>query len=130
MSLRDCPTNQDWSKREHKALAFAAGNPGDIEFGKDGSVIVVATHFLVFPEEREDPETGELSTFARTVLFTRDGQTFRTTSAHAPHRIAAACDLFDSKEWAKGIAFQIRQRLGKNQRIYHDIRLAIEPKKD
>lgn len=128
--LKDCPTNLDWTKREHKALAFAAGNPGDIEFSKDGSVLVVATHFLVFPEYREDPETGEVSEFARTVLFTKDGQTFRTTSAHAPHRIAAACDLFSAKEWASGIPFLIKQRMGKQGRIYHDIRLALEQKKE
>lgn len=126
MRLVDCPSNIDASTIQGKAMLLAAGNPGDLEF-VEGKVRICATHFVVFPEERPDPETGEIHTFARTVLFDRQGRSFRTTSAHAPHRIQAALDLFGPDDWANGVSFVIRERMSaKTKRIYHDIRLDVE----
>src|SRR5271156_398216 len=88
--LSQCPTNLDLTTYNGKAMAMAAGNPSDLEFSQNGELKVLATHYLIFPEERPDPDTGEISQFARTVLFQADGRIFRTTAAHAPHRIQAA----------------------------------------
>lgn len=121
--MSQCPTSLDLTTKRGKYLLMAAGNPGDLEFDKNGTLIVTAVDWLIFPEERVDPESGEVSTFARTVLFTADGDTFRTTSAHVPHRIAAACDLFTEEEWKAGIPFLVRERKSKQGRTYHDLRI-------
>lgn len=122
-TLAKCPSNIDSSTLRGKALLLAAGNPGDYEF-LGGIVRIVATHWLIYAEERADPETGEIAIFARTVLFDAEGRSFRTSSAHAPHRIQAALDLFEPADWERGIPFIIRERMStKTKRIYHDIRL-------
>jgi hypothetical protein len=126
-SLLDCPTNLDLTSTAGKALALAAGNPSDMEFDKNGVLEIVATHYLIFPEERVDPETGEVGTFARTVLFDQAGDIFRTSAAHAPHRIQSVLDLFGPEAWAKGIPFVIRERKGKRGFTYHDIRIKVSP---
>lgn len=122
--LSACPTNIDISTDGGKAMMMAAGNPCDIQFGSDGVATIVATHYLIYPTERVDEDTGELSQYCCTVLFDSQGRTLRTTAAHAPHRIAAACDLWGPDDWASGITFTIRQRMGKMGRTYHDIRAA------
>jgi hypothetical protein len=122
--LPDCPTNLDLTLPEHKVLLFNALNPGDLDLAMDGQIEILATHYLVYPDEGTDPETGEVHQFARTVLITRDGRTFRTTAAHGPHRIAAALDLFADSDWARGIRFQVSERKSRRTgRTYHDIRI-------
>jgi hypothetical protein len=128
LPLHQCPSNIDHTTYRGKQLLLAAGNPSDIVFDQHGTATIYATNYLIFPDEGVDPETGEIRTYARTCLFTKDGLVFRTTSAHAPHRIAAACDLFGPLEWAAGIPFLIRERRShKTGRTYHDIRLGDQP---
>lgn len=127
-SLAECPTSLDLTSDNGKMLALNAGNPGDIEIGKEGYVIVEAHAFLIVPDEQVDEETGELHQFVRTILFERDGRTFRTTAAHAPHRIAATIDLYPRAFIDHPIRYIIRNRLGKRGRMYHDIRLAPQTK--
>lgn len=122
--LHQCPTSLDLSTDHGRAMALAAGNPGDIEIGKEGYVIVDAYGYLIVPDEQVDEDTGELHQFVRTILFTRDGQTFRTTAAHAPHRVQAVLDLFGPHAFENGVRLIIRNRVGKRGRVYHDIRLA------
>lgn len=127
-ALAQCPTNLDLSSYEGKQLAIAAGNPSDFQMDEGGQICIMATHYLIFPDVSEDPETGELKEFARTVLFDASGQIYRTTSAHAPHRIAAVLDLYDASEWTRGIPFVIRERRSKKTgRVYHDIRVGPRP---
>lgn len=130
--LAKCPTNLDLSTRRGKALLLACGNPGDLDLldhVKDSEgrrfIIVEATNFVIFPERRIDPEDGKESTFARTCLIRKDGRIFRTSSAHVPHKIAAALDLYTPEEWAQGIPFRITERKSKNPNRgeYHDIRI-------
>jgi hypothetical protein len=131
LPLHQCPSNIDSTTYSGKKMLMAAGNPSDIVFDQHGCATVYATHYLIFPDEGVDPESGEIKTYARTCLFTKDGLVFRTTSAHAPHRIAAACDLFSPNEWANGIPFLIRERRShKTGRTYHDIRLGDLPSCD
>jgi len=121
--LNQCPSNIDASTMRGRALLLAAGNPGDIEFDKQGRAEITATGWLIYPDEGIDPETGEVGTFCRTVLFAKDGRTFRTSAAHGPARLKAALEIFDPVDWKEGITFVITRRLGKRDRWYHDIRL-------
>ena len=133
-SLITCPTNIPIDTPKGKAMLMAVGNPSDIEFSNDirdekgqRFIVVEATHFIIFPDEGVDPETGEIKTYARSVFVKRDGRFFRTTSAHAPHRIAAALDLYTAEEWAHGIPFRITERPSARHKggVYHDIRVEV-----
>lgn len=123
--LCECPTSLDLKTDHGKALALAAGNPADLEIGREGYIIVEAHNFLIQPAEKVDEETGELHQYIKTTLFTRDGQMFHTTAAHMPHRIAATIDLFPRAFRDHPVHYLIRPRVGKRGRTYHDIRLAM-----
>ena len=126
-SLPNCPTNLDLTTDQGKALLFNSLNPGDVDFDEHGVAHITATHYVVYPDQGTDPETGEVHEFNRTVLIDRDGHTYRTTSAHAPHRIAAALDLFGADAWQRGIEFVIQERVSrKTRRTYHDVRIVVE----
>lgn len=126
--ITECPTNLDSRNPAHRALLFAAGNPADHRIGSDNRCIITATHWLAYPDEREDPETGEVRQFATIVLFDREGKFFKTTSAYAPRRLKAAIELFTPADWAKGITFIVTVRLGQAKRPYHDIRIIVDEK--
>lgn len=121
--LTKCPTSLDLSTDHGRVLAIAAGNPGDLELDKNGVLVIAVHDFLIVPDEQVDEETGELHQFVRTILFDAQGRTFRTTAAHAPHRIAAVMDVYGTSTWPRGVKLVIRARMGKRQRVYHDIRL-------
>jgi hypothetical protein len=124
--LNKCPTNLDLSTRRGKALAIAAGNPSDLRFGPDKKIKIVVTHWLLFPDVVLDPETGELKPCTRTVLFDKNGQTYRTTSDFAPKRLEAALQLFEPGEWKVGIPFIITERESRQPgRTYHDMRVEL-----
>lgn len=126
--LTRCPCNFDVTTFKGKAMLLQAGEPGDIELRPGEELVIRAVHFLIYPEERIDEETGAVSTFARTVLFDKEGRHFRTTSAHVPHRITAALDLFGPEEWEKGIPFVICERPSKRHKggTWHSIRVLQE----
>lgn len=122
--LHMCPTSLDLTDARQRALAFACGNPGDLEFDSHGVARVRAVHWLIMPDEAEDPETGEIRQFGRLVLIQADGRFFRTTSAFAPRRLRAALELYSPAEWQLGIDFIITRRLSRRGRTYHDFRIA------
>lgn len=123
-ALPDCPTNLDLTTVQGKMTLYNALNPGDVAFDENGECHITARYYVVYPDEGIDQETGEVSQFNRTVLIDASGQIWRTTSAHAPHRIAAALDLFTAEDWERGIRFQVRERRSKKTgRTYHDIRI-------
>lgn len=122
-SPHEWPTSLDLTTKRGKALLIACGNPSDIEFDKQGIAVVNAVDWLIMPDEGINPETGEVSEFARTCLVTAEGEVFRTTAAHAPKRLAAALQLFERSDWKKGIRFLVQKREGKRGFVYHDIRL-------
>lgn len=126
--LHQCPTSLDVADPQQRALLFACGNPGDIEFDANGVACVRAVHWLIMPDEGEDPETGEVRQFARLVLIQADGRFFRTTSAFAPRRLRAALELYSPAEWAEGVTFIVSRRQSKRGRTYHDFRVRWEAK--
>lgn len=124
-TLKEAYTNIDTSTLQGKALVFAAMSPGDIEFDERGHAFILATNYVVFADNGISAETGEQTVFARTVLYNKDGETYRTTSENVPHRLAAACDMFGPDVWKRGIPFVIRERKSrKTGRTYHDMRIA------
>ena len=105
---------------------FAAGNPADHRIDSTNTCMVTAHHWLAYPDEREDPETGEVRQFATIVLFDKHGKFFKTTSAYAPRRLKAAIELFTPEDWARGVTFLITVRLSSQKRPYHDIRVVVD----
>lgn len=124
--LSRCPTSLDLTSPRGKALAIAAGNPSDLDCTDGKPLEIVVTDWLVFWDASADEATGELSEFPRTVFFTREGKTFRTSSAHAPARLQAILDLYDESDWKRGITIVVTPRMGKRKRVYHDIRVRHE----
>jgi hypothetical protein len=126
MPLSECPTNLDLKTRHGKASALAAMSPGTLEFTPEGTMRITATHWICFPDDGVDPETGEISEFTRTVFFDAAGNTYRTSSAHAPKRLSAILQLFGPDEWAAGLPLEIVERKSrKTGRTYHDIRVLV-----
>ena len=105
---------------------FAAGNPADYKFSEQGVCTITAHHWLIYPDERMDEETGEVRQFAVCVLFDAQGKFFKTTSLFAPRRMKAAIELFSPKDWQDGVTFIVRQRRGLTGRTYHDIRVLVD----
>lgn len=124
--ITECPTNLDPANPKHRALLFDAGNPADYKVGADNQCVVTATHWLVYPEEREDEETGEVRQFAVVVLFDREGKFFKTTSQFGPRKMKAAIELFKAPDWERGVTFIITVRIGQRKRPYHDIRVVMD----
>lgn len=124
--ITECPTNLDPKNPKHRALLFDAGNPADHKIDSDNRCVITATHWLIYPEEREDEETGEVRQFAVVVLFDKDGRFFKTTSQYGPRKMKAAIELFKSSDWERGVTFIITVRIGQRKRPYHDIRVVVD----
>lgn len=116
-------TNLDLTTYAGKALILKAGSPGDYEVRADKPLRMTVHAYAVFPDTAVNEETGEISEFARTVLFDAQGKTFRTSAAHAPTRFLIAAALFTPQQWQAGIPFVITARTGKRDRVYHDIQI-------
>jgi hypothetical protein len=117
-------TNLDLTTFAGKARFLNCLSPADINFDKNGRAEILATSYLIFPDEGTDPETGEVKQFTRTVLVSKEGATYRTTSESAPRRLKAALGLWSAEQWAEGIPFVITERRShKTQRTYHDLRV-------
>lgn len=124
--ITECPSNLDPSKPRDRALMFACGNPADYRIGPDNQCVITATHWIIYPNESEDPETGEVKQFATVVLFDRHGKFFKSSSAYAPRRMKSAIELYKPHEWERGVTFIVTVRLSQQKRPYHDIRVALD----
>ncbi len=122
--LTECPTNLDLNSPIGKACAMNAMSAPDLQLPENGRLDMVIVSYLIHQVQREDPETGEIATFPRTVFFTKDGETFASTSKVIPTRLMGLLSLYSSEEWAKGIPIQVRQvRCRSGIGHYHDIRV-------
>jgi hypothetical protein len=119
-------TNLDLSTERGKALLINASNPADLVFDKDRQIRITAVNFLLFPDQVQDEDTGELREFTRTVLIDREGHTYQTTSMFAPRRMRAVLRLWSPERWAEGITFVITERQSRRPgRKYHDMRVEV-----
>jgi len=117
-------TNLDLATPRGKAMLLAAMSPADIDFDAGGRAKILATNYVLLPDEGTDPETGEVRSFVRTILIGKDGLTYRSTSESMPRRLKAALALWTPAEWAAGILFVITERKSrKTGRTYHDLRV-------
>jgi hypothetical protein len=116
-------TNLDLTTFAGKALILKAGSPGDYDVKADKPLRMIVHAYAVFPETLVNEETGEVKEITRTVLFDREGKTFRTSAAHAPTRFLIAASLFTPQQWVNGIPFVVTARTGKRDRVYHDIQI-------
>lgn len=125
-SLIACPGNIDSSTQRGKALLLKARGPGDIAITAEKPARIVATHWLLIPEQRVDEKTGEISEFVSLVFLDQQGRSLKTTAAHAVHTVRAMLDLYTPAEWSAGIPIVITPRLGKRKTIWHDIQIDME----
>ncbi len=122
--LLQCPTNLDFTTEVGKACAMNAMSAPDLQLPENGRLDMVIVSYLVHQVQREDPETGEIATFPRTIFFTQSGETFASTSKVIPTRLMGLLSLYTPEEWAKGIPIQVRQvRCRSGIGHYHDIRV-------
>lgn len=117
-------TNLDLKTHAGKSRLINAMSPSDLGFDEDGCCYFCAVQYVIYPDQSEDPETGEISRFTRTVLISADGRTFRTSSEGAPRKLKAALALWSPEDWAGGIPFVITERRSrKTGRTYHDLKV-------
>jgi hypothetical protein len=124
--LQLCPTNIDSATPRGKALMLKAGSPGDIQMPESGEIRMLCTNYIIVPDSQLDEKTGEIREFARCCFFNTAGHHFRTTAAHGPFRLKAMCDLYDDKDWQRGIPLVITVRKSKRGTTYHDIQIDLD----
>lgn len=109
-----------------KSAVVSAGSPGSLEIPADDRLRLIACDVACFWDAQVDEETGELSEFVRTVFYTKDGQTFRTSSPHAPHFVARLIDVYGLERFQAGIPITVCERTSKRERrTYHDFRVEL-----
>jgi hypothetical protein len=117
------PTNLDPDTPRGRALLGAATQVPDYQLDQQGSAEIVATNWLIFPDEIPDEQTGEISPVVWCVLFDKDGRFFKTTSVFSRAAFRAFACLYRPADWAAGIRFKITSRMTSNKHIAHDIRV-------
>lgn len=120
------PTNLDPDTPRGRSLIGAATQVADYQLDQQGRAEIVATHWLVFPGESMDEQTGEVDEVIWVALFDREGRFFKSTSLFARQAIRAAAALYKPHEWAAGIRFVVTSRLTSNKRVAHDVRIAFD----
>lgn len=122
----DWPTSLDQREPEQRAAIFAAGNPPDFRVEVGQTVTVTAHHWLIYLDEFEDSDSGEIRAGPVLVLYDREGKMLKTTSQFAPRRLKAALELYGPEDWQRGITFIVSARpTRKPGQHYHDVRVAI-----
>ena len=121
-------TNLDVSDPRQRAVFIGATNPADVDMGERDCLRFVATHYLVYPDEILNRETGELQPGGRLVLIDKEGKTFKTCSEFAPKTFKKILALYNDEEWRAGIAFIITSRKSRGgPGRYIDLRVEIPP---
>lgn len=121
-------TNLDVTTPRGKAMLIAACNPADVVIGEDDRLRFVATHYVVYPDEVLNRETGELEPCGVLALIDKDGRTFKTKSEYAPKSLHRVLKLYNEAEWARGMVFIITSRKSRGgPGRYHDLRVELPP---
>lgn len=122
----DWPTSLDRRIPEQRAAIFAALNPPDYRVEVGQTLTITAHHWLIYLDEFEDSDSGEMRPGPVLVLYDHEGKMLKTTSQFAPRRLKAALELYGPEDWQRGITFIIRDRPSRKPgRHYHDLRIAI-----
>lgn len=117
----------DISTERGKAALVAAGSPGELSLDEIGRLEMTLTDFACFWDQEIDEETGEIREFVRSVFYSPDGRTFRTTSTFAPHFFARLVDVYGLERVQAGIPIRVCERVSRREkRRYHDFRVATE----
>jgi hypothetical protein len=108
-------------------MAFNAAAEGDFQLDVNEPLKITATHYLAFPAEVTNAETGEVSTVTFLALFDASGKFCKTTSEVVAARVASALEMYQSKDWQAGIHFILSPKISpRSKRTYHDIRIDLE----
>ena len=123
-TLDRCPSNIDLTTDSGKVMGVNAVSPGNVDLDENGHAEVLARYWLVYPDESVDEETGELRRHPRTVFIAANGDTYKTTAAHAPEFVQRVNEVFGSDCWTRGVRISITERRSKRQKqTYHDLRV-------
>lgn len=124
--LAGIKTTLDVTTDRGKALLVAAGSPSDLGLDETGRCSFRVVDFAAFWDWQLDEETGEVKEFVRSVFYTRDGSTFRSTSPHAPHFFARCVDVYGLDKVREGLPVTVTERRSKREkRTYHDFRVEV-----
>lgn len=125
--LAQCPSTIDMTTELGKSQLLAATGIADTVVSPAEPLRIAVTGYLVFPDSREDEDTGELKQFTRTVLLCSDGRTFASTSEVILKRLQAICQIWGRGPWDPPLTIHIACRIGrKSGRMFHDLR--VEPR--
>jgi len=127
--LSQCPSTIDLSTEMGKSQLLSATGIADtvVDPAKPLSIRVVG--YIVYPDSREDEETGELRQFNRVVFLCEDGKTFGSTSEVLLKRLQAIVQIWGRGPWYPPLTVHIACRIGrKSGRMFHDLR--VEPREE
>ena len=117
----------DLTTERGKALLVSAGSPGELALDETARLNMLLSDFACFWDSEIDEESGEIKEFVRSVFYTPDGRTFRTTSNHAPHFFARCVDVYGLERVKQGLPITICERVSKREkRRYHDFKVATD----
>lgn len=121
-----CPHNFPADTFAGKAMLLKASGPGDMDVEPGKPLRFCAVYWALIPGEAVNEETGEVVNLVHTVLMTKEGKTFRSSSAHLPSRILAASMMFSEEEWKEGIPLIVEMKKGRRGRMYHEVNIDVQ----
>jgi len=128
VALRDVdpltwPTSLEPGSARWKAALVNAQTAGDYDLSAGEVVEFVATDWLVHWTSAPDEKTGLINEFSQIVLLGADGSLVKTSSEVVAHQLARVLQVFTVEEWRAGIRFQLRGRVSRRGRGYHELRV-------
>ena len=123
--LPECPTNIPMSERRGRAMAINAMSPADTKIRSGIPVTILMKHYLIYPDEVINRETGEVVQCVRTCILDEVGHCYKTTSTYAPEFIRRCLESFSQVDWEVGIPVCISAVQGEQGRTYHDLRVDV-----
>jgi len=122
--LSQCPSTIDPTTEMGKSQLLSATGIADMVVDPTKPLSIRMTGYIVFPDAREDEETGELKQFTRTVFICEDGKTFASTSEVLLKRLQAIVQIWGRGPWYPPLTVHIACRVGrKSGRMFHDLRV-------
>jgi len=120
-----CRASFDITTRAGWLKAVNGMSPPDLEFDESGTCQCSVVDYLVFPSMLKNRETGEWEPGVRTILYMESGETFGTWSPYIAPKVHAVFTQFTAAERGEGINMIIRERMGRQKRTYHDVRVNL-----
>jgi hypothetical protein len=116
---QDWPTNLDLSTPAGRAALINASNPADWIPQDGGTFRLTVVNWIVYPDEKKDPKTGEIRPVAVTVFIGADGRTAKLHNDWSPRRLHAMLRMYTPEEWAAGIDMEFASHDSRNNGFHY-----------